>query len=301
MPNIYSQISANRNGTWLLMALFIILITGAAAAFAFGLGFGWEIIPFALIISGFIALISYYFSDSVVLSVSQAHEVKEDENPDLYHIVENLCIGDGLPMPKVYIIDDTAPNAFATGRDPKHASVVVTKGLLQKLDRLELEGVIGHELSHVKNYDIRLMAVVAVLVGLVALMADWFFRFTWYGAGMRRSNRDRGQGGIGVILLIIGVIMMIVAPIAAQFINLAISRKREYLADADGALLTRYPEGLARALEKISADTEPLEVANKATAHLYIVNPLKDHSSWLNRLFDTHPPIEKRIAALRAM
>ena len=283
------------------MALFILLITGAAAAFAFGLCFGWEIIPFALIISGFIALISYYFSDSVVLSVSQAHEVKEDENPDLYHIVENLCIGDGLPMPKVYIIDDTAPNAFATGRDPKHASVVVTKGLLQKLDRLELEGVIGHELSHVKNYDIRLMAVVAVLVGLVALMADWFFRFTWYGAGMRRSNRDRGQGGIGVILLIIGVIMMIVAPIAAQFINLAISRKREYLADADGALLTRYPEGLARALEKISADTEPLEVANKATAHLYIVNPLKDHSSWLNRLFDTHPPIEKRIAALRAM
>ncbi len=168
------------------MALFILLITGAAAAFAFGLGFGWEIIPFALIISGLIALISYRFSDSVVLAVSQAHEVKEDENPELYHIVENLCIGDGLPMPKVYIIDDTAPNAFATGRDPKHATVVVTKGLLQKLDKLELEGVIGHELSHVKNYDIRLMAVVAGLGGVGAFVGGWVFRFS-VSPGMERE------------------------------------------------------------------------------------------------------------------
>jgi len=204
-------------------------------------------------------------------------------------------------MPKVYIIEDTAPNAFATGRDPQHAVVVVTSGLLQKLDKQELEGVIAHELSHVKNYDIRLMTIAVVLVGLVALMADFMLRFTWFGAGRRSGNRGKGEGAIGAVILLLAILAAIFAPLAAKLIQLAISRKREYLADADGALLTRYPDGLARALEKITADTEPLEVANKATAHLYIINPLHEHKSWANNLFSTHPPVEERIRRLRAM
>lgn len=283
------------------MVLFVLLFTAMAGVFGLALDSGWELIPLILIFSGLFSFGSYYFSDSVVLAISQAREVKHDENPELYQLVENLCIGAGLAMPKVYMIDDTAPNAFATGRDPNHAAIAVTKGLLQKLDKLELEGVLAHELSHIKNYDIRLMSIVVVLVGMMVLMADWFFRFTWYGAGRRPSNRGRGEGGGAALLLLLAILMAILAPIVAQLIRFAISRQREFLADADSALLTRYPEGLARALEKISADAEPLEVANKATAHLYIVNPLKEHSSFLNNLFSTHPPIGERIAALRAM
>lgn len=301
MSTIYSQISANRNKTWLLMSLFVLVVAGTASLFVLALGGSWDAIVVVLIVSGMFSFGSYYYADSLVLAISQAREVKQEENPELYHLVENLCIGAGLPMPKVYIIDDSAPNAFATGRDPQHAVIAVTAGLLQKLDKLELEGVLAHELSHVRNYDTRLMAVVVVLVGLVALMADLFLRFTWFGSGRRSSNRGRGEGGAGLIILALAIIAAILAPIAAQLIRLALSRKRELLADADGALLTRYPEGLARALEKISADPEPLKEANKATAHLYIVNPLKDHSSWLNNLFSTHPPIAQRIAALRAM
>jgi len=301
MSTVYGRIEANRRRTWVLLAFFLFFVAMVAAVLAAAMGFGLEAIPLALILAGLVSFISYYSSDSIVLAISQAEEVKHDENPELYHLVENLCIGAGLPTPRVYLIEDTAPNAFATGRDPKHAVVVLTRGLVQKLDKLELEGVIAHELSHIRNYDIRLMGIVVVLVGIVALLADWFFRFTWYGSGRRSSNRSRGEGGLGAILLILALIMAILAPIAAGLIRAAISRRREFLADADAALLTRYPEGLARALEKISADPEPLEVANKATAHLYIVNPLKDHSSWLNNLFSTHPPVEERIAALRAM
>lgn len=299
---IYENISANKRRTWLLMFVFILLVVGVVELIALILGAGFYVALIVGFVVGLICvLIGYYTAPSVVLGVSHAREVTHEENPDLYHIVENLCIGSGLPMPKIYIINDTAPNAFATGRDPQHSVVCVTSGLLQKLDKQELEGVIAHELSHIKNYDIRLMTVVVVLVGLVALLADLMLRFTWFGAGRRSSNRGRGEGAVGVIILILAILAVILAPIAAQVIQLALSRNREYLADADGALLTRYPEGLARALEKISADTEPLEVANKATAHLYIANPLKGHESFANNLFSTHPPTEERIRRLRAM
>jgi heat shock protein HtpX len=204
-------------------------------------------------------------------------------------------------MPEVYVIEDGSPNAFATGRDPQHAAIAVTRGLLQKLDHLELEGVIAHELSHIGNYDIRLMTVVVVLVGLVALMADFMLRLTFFGAGSRSSNRGRNGGAAVLIIYGLALLAVILTPIAAQLIRFALSRQREYLADASGALLTRYPEGLARALEKISADPDPLEVANKATAHLYINDPLREHGSFLNNLFSTHPPIEERVRRLRAM
>ncbi|MEW6142784.1 MAG: zinc metalloprotease HtpX [Chloroflexota bacterium] len=296
--SIYSEISANQRRTWLLMALFIIMVAAVVEVAAWLLGGGYEAGVIALIASALFVVFSYYASSSIVLNISRATEVKHDENPDLYHIVENLCIGAGLPTPKIYIIDDTAPNAFATGRDPQRAVVVVTKGLLQKLDKLELEGVIAHELSHIRNYDIRVMTITVVLIGLVALIADVTLRLTWFGAGRRRGG-DRGAGA--AIMLAIALIALILAPIAAQLIHLAISRRREYLADASGALLTRYPEGLARALEKISTDKEPLEAANKATAHLYIVNPLKDRGSFMNNLFSTHPPIQERVQRLRAM
>jgi len=298
---IYDHIRTNRRRTWLLMFLFVVFVAGVVELIALALGGGYIAGIIALILAGLFVTISYYSASSLVLSISRAKEVKHDENPDLYHIVENLCIGSGLPMPKIYIIEDTAPNAFATGRDPQHATVVVTSGLLQKLDKLELEGVIAHELSHIGNYDVRLMTLVVVLVGLVALLADFMLLFTWFGAGRRPSNRGHGEGMAGAIILVAAVAAAILAPLAAQLIKLAISRSREYLADASAALLTRYPEGLARALEKIAADTEPLEVANKATAHLYIVNPLKGHKSWANNLFSTHPPIEERVRRLRAM
>lgn len=299
--SIYHQIDANRWNTRLLMFAFVVIVAGLVEVFALALGMGHEAAIIALVAGSLFVVIGYYASSSVILKMSQAREVTHDENPELYHIVENLCIGSGLPMPKIYIINDSAPNAFATGRDPKNAVIVVTSGLLNKLDKLELEGVIAHELSHIGNYDIRLMSVAVMLVGLVALLADWFLRFTWFGAGRRSGNRGRGEGGGGAILLVIALVMAILAPLAAKLLQLAVSRSREYLADASGALLTRYPEGLARALEKISKDAEPLEVANKATAHLYIINPLKDHKSWLNNLFSTHPPIEDRIKRLRAM
>ena len=298
---IYRHIEENRRATWLWMFFFVLLVAAMVEVIALALGLGTGPAVATLIVASIFVLISYRFSDRVVLGMSGAREVAHDKDPDLYHLVENLCIGAGMPVPRIYIIDDTAPNAFATGRDPSHAYIVVTKGLLQKLDKLELEGVLAHELSHIRNYDIRLMTLVVMLVGLVALLADLFLRWTWYGAGHRRGNRGKGEGAGGAILLVVALVMAILAPIAAQLIRFAISRKRESLADASGALLTRYPEGLARALEKISQDKEPLEAANKATAHLYIINPLKDHRSWLNNLFSTHPPIGERITALRSM
>jgi heat shock protein HtpX len=243
---------------------------------------------------------SYYYSDRIVLSMSQARPVTHEQEPRLWNAVEGLSIAAGLPMPKLYIIEDSAPNAFATGRDPQHAALAVTRGLLDKMNRVELEGVVAHEMSHIQNYDIRFMTLVAVLVGTIVLFADWVIRSLWWGGGRRRSRRD-GGGGASAILLVIGLIFLILSPIIAQLMQLALSRRREYLADASGAMLTRYPEGLASALEKIAADPEPLEVANKATAHLYIYNPLREHGGWLNSLFSTHPPIEDRVARLRAM
>jgi heat shock protein HtpX len=297
---VYDRIARNRRQTWIMMSAFVVLLGGFVTLVAYLLGVPLYVAPVFFIALGGYALFSYYASASVALAVSQAHEVTKEEEPELYRVVENLSIGSGLPMPKVYVIEDSAPNAFATGRDPKHAAVTATRGLLNKLDKPELEGVIAHEMSHVGNYDIRVMTITVVLVGLVALLADFFMRWTWFGAGNRGNNRDRGGGGYA-ILLAVAILFAILAPIAAQLIQLAISRQREYLADASGALLCRNPGAIASALEKISADPDPLEEANKATAHLYFSNPLTDHSSFLNNLFSTHPPIEERIRLLRAM
>jgi len=298
---LYDRIDRNRRNTFLLLFVFVALLAGASIAMGIVLGLPYPFAPLLIIPFLIIAIVSYYGSSSVALAISQAHEVTKEEEPKLYRTVENLCIGAGLPMPKVYVIEDGSPNAFATGRDPDHATIAVTRGLLQKLDKLELEGVIAHELSHIGNYDTRVMTIVVILVGLAALMADFALRLTLFGAGRRSSNRERGGGAAVVIIYAIALVAVILTPIAAQLIRFAISRQREYLADASGALLTRYPEGLARALEKISADPDPLEVANKATAHLYINNPLHEHQSFLNNLFSTHPPVEERIRLLRAM
>lgn len=252
----------------------------------------------ALIIAGIMNFFSYYYSDKVVMAISGAKQIQKKDNLTLFRTIENLCIVSGLPMPKIYIINDSAPNAFATGRNPEHASIAFTSGILGKLSKLELEGVAAHELSHVGNYDTRLMTIVSILVGTVALLADFFLRMSFY------SNRDRDDNRSNAIFMVIGIAMAILAPIIAMLIQLAISRKREFLADASGAILTRHPDGLADALLKISADREPLEVANKATAHLYIVNPFKDRHKLVGvfaNLFNTHPPIEQRVKALRAM
>ena len=298
---IYDRIGANRRNTFLLLFVFVALLAGASIALGIVLGLPYPFAPLLIIPFLIIALITYYRSPQVALAISQAREVTKDEEPELYRTVENLCIGAGLPMPRVYVIEDGSPNAFATGRDPDHAAIAVTRGLLQKLDKLELEGVIAHELSHIGNYDIRVMTIVVVLVGLTALMADFALRLTLFGAGRRSSNRGRGGGAGVAIIYAIALVAIILTPIAAQLIRFAVSRQREFLADGSAALLTRYPEGLARALEKISADPDPLEVANKATAHLYINNPLREHKSFLNNLFSTHPPVEERIGLLRAM
>lgn len=294
--NIYSQIESNNRRTWIIMAIFISLITFVAYIYGEASGYGLSFAGIALILSGLTTFFSYYHSDKAILALSGAKQIQETDDPRLFRSVQNLCIGSGLTMPKVYVIEDTAPNAFATGRDPNHSVVCVTSGLLQKLDRLELEGVLAHELSHIKNFDVRLQSIVVILVGFVTLLADLFMRNLWLG------NRKNDRGGSSGIVLI-GVVLAILSPIFAALIQLSISRKREYLADASGALLTRYPEGLASALEKISKDKEPLEVANNATAHLYIIDPFKGKSAhaWFSGLFDTHPPVEERIRLLRAM
>lgn len=300
--NIYSAISGNKLKTWLIMILFVVFITTIAYVFGKALGYSpLGITGLALIFAGFTSLGSYYYSDKLVLASVNAIPVKENDNPTLYHIVENLAIGDGLPKPKIYIINDPSPNAFATGRDPQHAVVCVTSGILERLNKVELEGVIAHELSHVKNYDTRLMAIVAILVGFIVIFADFFMRSLWFRSFGR--DNDRNGGNLQLIFLVIGIILAILSPIAATLIQLALSRKREFLADASGALLTRYPEGLASALEKIANDKNVLRSANNATAQLFIVNPFKgkDAKAWFSSLFDTHPPIEERIKILRSM
>ncbi len=297
---IYDRIGRNKRQTWLMMFLFVLLLGVFSSVVALWIGAPLYVLPFVFLGLILWSGVSYFVSASVALGVSGAKEVTKTEEPELYRIVENLSIGSGLPMPKVYVIEDSAPNAFATGRDPKHASVAATRGLLDKLDKAELEAVMAHEMSHVGNYDIRVMTLTVVMLGLIALLADFAMRWAWFGAGSRGGNKDKGGGGAAIIALV-AIALAILAPIAAQLIHLAISRQREFLADASGALLCRNPDALARALEKIAADREPLEVANKATAHLYIENPLKEHKSALNGMFSTHPPVEERIRLLRAM
>ena len=293
---MYSQIDSNKRKTILLVAIFLVFIIALGWFIGVYLNYGYGILVFAVVFSVLTSLVSYYKGDSFALSSTKARVIKKEDNLYVYRMVENLCITAGTPTPKVYIIDSPALNAFATGRDPQHASIALTTGIISALKNEELEGVIAHELSHIKNYDIRLMTIVVVLVGMIALISNFFFRARLFG-GKRDSNNRGGGGQLGGIIMIIGLVLLILSPIIAELIKLAISRKREYLADASGALLTRYPEGLARALEKISQSNIPLATASSATAHLFISNPLK--SGGFSKLFSTHPPIEERIRKLR--
>lgn len=295
--NVYEAVGSNKLKSTLVILLFSAFVVSTIWGLTQAFGLGPELVGFALIFVGISSFVSYWWSDKIILSISGARPANRKKDFHFYTVTENLCLAAGLPMPKLYVIDDTAPNAFATGRDPKHAVVCTTTGLLDKLNRTELEGVIGHELSHVGNYDTRLMSIVTILAGVIVLLADWIFRISWHS----NDDRDNKAGGI---LMLVGFLLLLLSPIIAQLVKLAISRRREFLADASAVKLTRFPEGLAKALEKISADREPLEAANKATAHLYIVNPLKnrhDAIGWFAGLFNTHPPVEERLKALRSM
>ena len=294
---MYEAIRSNRVRSYLLLFLMVLVIF--AIGWAFSLYYGQA----GIWIAAIFALVStwggYYYSDKIVLAMSRAREVTAEEEPHLHNTVEGLAIAAGLPKPRVYVIEDTATNAFATGRDPAHAAVAVTRGLLEKMNRAELEGVLAHEMSHVKNYDIRFMTLVSVMVGMIAFLSNWMFRMMWWGGGRSRSRRGGGGGAVQAVLMLVALVLMILAPLIAMLIQLAISRRREFLADASGAMLTRYPEGLASALEKLAADPDPLEVANRATAHMFIVNPLR--GGGMKALFSTHPPVEERVQRLRAM
>ncbi len=295
MATLYTQADSNIRKTWILLTLFLVLIIGLGWFFSYLLENNVFLI-IAVILSIVQSIASFWFSDKIVLAMTGAKEIQKKDNPELYRIVENLAITAGLPTPKVFIINSAQPNAFATGRDEKHAVVAVTKGLLNKLERAELEGVIAHELSHIGNKDMLLGTVVVVLVGVVALLSRMFLRISFHSGGRRKKDKDGSAG----IIMVLGLIGAILAPIVATLIQLAISRKREFLADATGALLTRHPEGLARALEKISSDRAPLKTADNSIAHLYICNPFKE-KNWLTGLFSTHPPIRERLKALRGM
>ena len=303
----YDQIAANRRNS-LLLALFVIALFGLLG-FAIGYAISGSasgavvVTVVAVLIGGAAAVGSYFAGDSVVLSVSGAKEVDEASAPQLLNVVREMAIAANIPMPRVYIIDDTAPNAFATGRDPQHASVAITSGLLEKLDREELQGVMGHELSHVRNFDIRFATIVGVLVGSIALMADFFLRFTFWGGGRRSSSDDRGNGGGGLqaVMFVVAIVLSVLAPIAARLVQLAVNRQREYLADASSVQLTRNPYGIERALAKISEDQEVLEVANRDTQHMYFTNPIKKFEERSAGLFSTHPPTLDRINRLREL
>ena len=296
---LYSQAESNIYKTWLLIGVFLVFIIFLGWLFSYFFG-NYLILITATIFSVSTSVLSYWHSDKVVLKMTRAKPIKKEQNPELYRIVENLAITAGLPTPKIYIVPELQPNAFATGRDENHAAIAVTEGLLQKLDRTELEGVLSHEISHIKNKDILIGTIAVILAGIIAHMSYWGFRLAFWG-GFGRSRDSRNSGG--AIILIIGLIAIILAPLAASLIRLAISRKREFLADASGALLTRYPEGLVRALEKIAQDPTPMRVASNATSHLFISSPFKgkQKTSWFTKLFMTHPPIEERIRALRDM
>lgn len=294
MATLYTEADSNIRKTWLYISFFLVLVISVGYFISYFYN-SPTILIFAVVLSTGMSVTSYWYSDKIVLGIGGAKEVSKSEAPELYRIVENIAITAGLPTPKVYITNDSAPNAFATGRNPEHSVVAVTRGLLEKLDKTELEGVIAHEMSHVGNRDTLLQTVIVVLVGIIALLADMSRRSMFFG---RHSDDDNKAGAL---IFIIGLILMILAPIFAQLMQFAISRKREFLADADGALLTRYPEGLAKALEKIASDPTPLAHANRATAHLYIANPLKSEYVKVSKLFSTHPPIAERIAKLRGM
>ena len=301
----YSQEAANRRDSLVLVVVVAVILAALGFAIGYGtsgvVGTGIAVMGGALVLATFLSVGSYFGGDQLVLGTSGAKEVDASSAPQLMNVVQEMAVAAGVPMPKVYVIDDTAPNAFATGRDPKHASVAITTGLLQKLDREELQGVLGHELSHVRNFDIRFALLVAVLVGSIALLADFFLRFTfWGGRGGSRDDRG-GSNGLQVVIFVVAIIFAILAPIFARLVQLAVSRQREYLADASSVELTRNPSGLERALAKIASDREVLEVANRATAHLYFTNPIKKFEERSSSIFSTHPPIVDRINRLRQL
>jgi len=300
----FREVARNRRNSWLLVGVVALVLAALGAAIGQASGFGWSGVTFALVVAFVMSISSYYAGDKLVLASSGAREVPVANPPDEYkqlvNVVTEMSIAGGLPMPRVYVINDTAPNAFATGRDPQHASVAATTGLLEKMDREELQGVIAHEMSHVGNYDIRFALLVGVLVGSIALLADWFLRFTFWGGGRRSGgDNDRGGGAALAVLFVVALLLAIIAPLIGRLVQLAVSRRRESLADVSGVELSRNPVGLARALRTIADDPEVLEVANRATQHLYIVNPIKSFESRAKSMWDTHPPIAERIAVLR--
>lgn len=301
MATTYDFVAANKRRSILLVVVFCLVIVLIGWAFSQTTDGGPGLVFVAGLVAVIMSLGGYYGGDRIALMTSGARgPIQKSDNPYLYTMVENLSITEGLPMPKVYVIPDPAMNAFATGRDPQHASIAVTQGALEKLANEELEGVLAHELSHIKNYDVRFMTLVAVLVGIIAMLSDFYFRSMWFGGNRRRDNDSGGNQAQGILMLI-GLVLLIFAPIIGQLIKLAVSRRREFLADASGALLTRYPEGLAQALEKIGQENKPLAHANTATAHLYISNPFGRTGNAVGKLFSTHPPLAERVAALRAM
>jgi heat shock protein HtpX len=302
----YDQMAANRRNSFLLALAVVVLLGVLGFSIGYALtgvpGGGFAATLFAVVIGLLASLGSYFGGDQLVLTVSGAKEVDEASAPELFNVVREMTLAANVPMPRVYVIDDTAPNAFATGRDPAHASLAITTGLLQKLDREELQGVIGHEMSHVRNLDIRFSLIVGVLVGSIALLSDFFLRWTWWGGGPRsRSDREGGGGALQTAMMLVAIVLAVLAPIAARLVQLAVSRQREYLADASSVDLTRNPHGIERALAKIAADQEVLEVANRATQHLYFTNPIKKFEERSANLFSTHPPIVERINRLREL
>jgi heat shock protein HtpX len=303
----YREIARNRRNSWLLVAIVMLVLAALGAAIGYATDFGWGGVVAALVVATVLSIGSYFGGDQLVLLSSGARQVPIENPPDdmkqLVNVVTEMSIAGGLPMPKVYTINDTAPNAFATGRDPRHASVAVTTGLLEKMDREQLQGVMGHEMSHIGNYDIRFTLLVGVLVGSIALLADWFLRYGfWFGAGRRGRDSDRGGGGgAQAILFLVAIALAVIAPIIGRMVQLAVSRRRESLADVSAVELTRNPVGLARALRTIADDPEVLEVANRATQHLYIVNPIKSFEERSSSMWDTHPPLAERISVLRGL
>ena len=303
----YREIDRNRRRSWVLIVVVALVLAALGAAIGYATGFGWGGVVIALVVAAVMSVGSYFAGDALVMATSRAKELNV-ANPDAHHkqlinVVTEMSLAGGLPMPRVWIIDDSAPNAFATGRDPRHASVAVTTGLLDKLDREELQGVIAHEMSHIGNYDIRFTLLVGVLVGAIALLADFFLRFTFWGGGRRNgdSNDRGGAGAAAAIILVLALVLAVIAPLIARIVQASVSRTRESLADVTGVELTRNPRGLSRALRKIADDREVLEVANRATQHLYIVNPIKSFEERAKSLFDTHPPIGERIRTLDAV
>ena len=300
---MYDQVTQNKRRSVLLVIAFVALVVAVGAAIEMLLGYGPAWVVGALVFAGVSAGLAYWKSDAVALAVSRARPATVEDHPRLHNIVEGLCIAGGLPKPRLYIIDDDAPNAFATGRNPRHAAIAVTTGLLERMNRIELEGVIAHELSHVKNYDILVSTLAVTLVGVIAILSDLGIRFLWFGGGRRD---DESKGGPGAILALVGFALLILSPLVARLLHLAISRRRETLPDVSGVELTRYPPGLIAALEKLRDDQTVVASSSRATAHLWIEQPLarteeEGRLSRLNRLFDTHPPLEERIALLREL